>query len=268
MTDLTLQRVDTDYQFENVMTGDVLPDLDFLWRRMSEATVATVAQQPPGKVLDVGSGASKELFRLADLGWETYAVDPSNHMLGVSQLIGERTDAKVTLVRAIGERLPFADGSLDVVACQAALDHFADRYAFIREAARVVKPSGRVVISLNNFEGLACKLGRPLHPLAKASRLHHCAEWPCWQIPPDHNFKGDWRLVQQLGGPWLTLERAYGISLMCMFYGWGHLLRRLPRGLAQRLLRLSDRIAYARPAWSDVIVSVWRPVARQGRDPS
>ncbi len=59
----------------------------------------------------------------------------------------------------------------------------------------------------------------------------------------------------------LKLERAYGVSLLCMFYGWGHLLHRLPDGLAQRLLRLADRIAYGRPAWSDVIVSVWRPVA-------
>jgi SAM-dependent methyltransferase len=264
MADITLQ-VDIDYQFEHVMTGSVLPDLDFLWRRMGEATVATVAELPPGKVLDVGSGASKELLRLAELGWDAYAVDPSSHMLGVSQIFGERSDAKVKLVRAIGERLPFADASLDVVACQAALDHFADRRAFMREAARVVKPAGRVVISLNNFEGLACKLGRLLHPLARASRLHHCAEWPCWEIPPDHTFKGDWPLVRKLGGPELRLERAFGVSLLCMFYGWGHMLNRLPGGMARRLLELADGIAYGRPGLSDVIVSVWRPAAAQER---
>jgi SAM-dependent methyltransferase len=268
MADITLQRIDTDYQFDHVMTGDVLPDLDFLWRRMSEATVETVAERPPGRVLDVGSGASKELFRLAELGWDAYALDPSAHMLGVSQIAGEGADATVKLVRAIGERLPFADGSLDVVACQAALDHFGDRHAFMREAARIVKPDGRVVVSLNNFEGLASKLGRLLHPLAKASRLHHCADWPCWQIPPDHNFKGDWQVVRELGGPWLTLQHAYGISMLCMLYGWGHLLHRLPAPVAQRLLRLADRIAHNRPAWSDVIVSVWRPVSGQESEAS
>ncbi|MCH8994042.1 MAG: class I SAM-dependent methyltransferase [Chloroflexi bacterium] len=262
MADITVPRIDTDYQFEHVMTGAVLPDLDFLWRRMSEAMVATVATLPPGRVLDVGSGPSRELFQLAELGWDAYAVDPSNHMLGVTQIAGEETEATVKLVRAIGERLPFADASLDVVACQAALDHFADRHAFMKEAARVIKPGGRVVISLNNFEGLATKLGRLLHPLAKRSRLHHCADWPCWQIPPDHMFKGDWPLVKQLGGSYLTLERAYGVSLLCMFYGWGHLLSRLPDGVAQRALGLADRIAHGRPAWSDVIVSVWRPAAR------
>ncbi len=255
--------VDTDYRLEHFVSGPLLPDLEFLYRRISEATVETIAEKPPGRVLDVGSGASREMTSLARLGWDTCAVDPSAHMLGAARLVGEEMQASVQLARAIGERLPFADASLDVVACQAALDHFADPRAFMEEAARVVRPTGRVIVSLNNFEGLACRLGRLLHPAARASRLHHCADWPCWQIPADHTFKGDWQVVRQLGDPWLALDRAYGISLLCMFYGWGHLLRRLPGGLAQRLLRLADRIAYTRPSWSDVIVSVWRPVSGQ-----
>ena len=263
---MTLPQVDTDYKFDHVMTGEVLPDLDYLWRRMGEAMVETIAEAPPGTVLDVGSGASKELYRLAKLGWDAHAVDPSGHMLGVSRLSGDET--QLTLVRAIGERLPFADASLDVVACQAALDHFADRHAFMEEAARVVKPTGRVVVSLNNFEGLACKLGRLLHPLARASRLHHCSDWPCWDIPPDHTFKGDWQVVQRLGGDKLSLESAYGVSLFCMLYGWGHLLSRLPTNVAQRLLRLVDSFGYGRPSWSDVIVSVWRPVSAQESEAS
>lgn len=261
---MTLPQVDTEYQFEHVMSGDVLPDLDYLWTRMSEATVETVASDPPGRVLDVGSGASKELFQLVRLGWETYAVDASAHMLGVSRLIGEQEGEdvqSVRMVRAIGERLPFADASLDVVACQAALDHFSDRFAFMEEAARLVKPTGRVIITLNNFEGLACKLGRLMHRPARASRLHHCSDWPCWDIPPDHTFKGDWQVVRELGHPSLVLDHAYGISLLCMLYGWGHLLSRLPDGLAQRLLRFTDRVAYGHPSWSDVIVSVWRPAS-------
>lgn len=259
--DMALPSVDTDYHLEHFVSGPLLPDVEYLYRRISDVTVGTILEAPPGRVLDVGSGASREMARLADLGWETFAMDPSGHMLGASRLAGADMKSRVQLVRAIGERLPFEDASLDVVSCQAALDHFADRGAFMEEAARVVRPGGRVIISLNNFEGLACRLGRLLHPAAKVSRVHHCADWPCWQIPADHTFKGDWQTVQDLGRPKLTLERAFGISLLCMFYGWGHVLSRLPGGLAQRLLRLGDRIAYRRPSWSDVIVSVWRPAA-------
>ena len=265
---MTHPTIDTDYQFGHVMEGAILPDLDFLWNRMTDAIVETIAELPRGSVLDVGSGASKELVRLAKLGFQAWAVDPSGHMLGMSQMTGDEAEASIILVRAIGEELPFADKSVDIVACQAALDHFSDRHAFMREAARIVKPDGHVVISLNNFEGLACQIGRKLHPLARASRLHHCSDWPCWDIPPDHTFKGDWPVVKALGGPGLVLESAYGVSMLCMVYGWGHLLRRLPESVSKRLLHAADRFAYSRPALSDVIVSVWRPVQDSAADAS
>lgn len=263
-----MHEVDTEYQFDHVMTGAILPDLDFLWNRMSDATVETIVALPKGRVLDVGSGASKELIRLAEADWDAWAVDPSAHMLGMSQITENDAAASIKLVRSIGEQLPFADDSFDVVYCQAALDHFADRNAFMAEAARIVRPDGRVVISLNNFEGLACKLGRVLHPAAKASRIHHCADWPCWNIPPDHTFKGDWPLVKTLGGDSLVLAEAYGVALLTMLYGWGHLLKRLPSPLARRLLRTADSFARSRPALSDVIVTVWKPVPQSETDAS
>jgi len=45
-------------------------------------------------------------------------------------------------------RLPFADGSLDVVICTYVLEHVADARACIAEIARVVKPGGNVFISV------------------------------------------------------------------------------------------------------------------------
>jgi SAM-dependent methyltransferase len=256
---MTTPAVDTDYQLEHFISGPITPDLAFLFQRVADATVETVAEAPPGRVVDVGSGSSRELARLAQLGWEAYAVEPSVPMLGLARGVNEELGTDVQLVRAIGERLPFADASLDAVTCQGALDHFADRHAFMREAARVLKPAGRAVIALHNFEGLTTKLGRAIHPAAKASGLHHCADWPCWQMPPDHNFKGDWPLIRELGRPWLTLERAFGLCLMSQFYGWGRVLARLPEGLTRRVLGALDRAAYRRPSWSDEIVSVWRP---------
>jgi SAM-dependent methyltransferase len=258
---MALPAVDTDYQLEHFISGPILPDLAFLFQRIADATVETVAEAPRGRVVDVGSGSSRELARLAQLGWEAYAIEPSVPMLGLARGVNDEMGTDVRLIRAIGERLPFPDASLDAVTCQGALDHFADRHAFMREAARVLKPTGRAVIALHNFEGLTTKLGRLFHPAAKTSRLHHCAEWPCWQIPPDHTFKGDWPLIRGLGRPWLTLERAYGICMLSQFYGWGRVLGRLPAGVSRRMLRALDRAAYRRPSWSDEIVSIWRPLS-------
>jgi SAM-dependent methyltransferase len=253
--------VDLDYQLEHFISGPLLPDIAYLFDRVADATVATVAEREPGRVLDVGSGASREMGRLAAMGWEAYALDASQHMLGASRLAANGDRPDVRLVRAIGERLPFDDASLDAVTCQCALDHFGDRHAFMREAARVVKPDGRVIVSLNNFDGLACRLGRSLHPIARGTRLHRCADWPCWSIPPDHTFKGNWDVVRTLGGRTLRLDQAYGISLLTMFYGWGHTLNRVPAHARRLALETADGIAYSRPSLADVIVSVWRPTS-------
>jgi SAM-dependent methyltransferase len=44
--------------------------------------------------------------------------------------------------------LPFADGSFDVVACQFGVMFFPDRVRAFREAARVLRPGGRYVVSV------------------------------------------------------------------------------------------------------------------------
>jgi SAM-dependent methyltransferase len=43
--------------------------------------------------------------------------------------------------------LPFADASFDCVLCVEAMFHFSSRRRFFREAARVLKPAGRLVCS-------------------------------------------------------------------------------------------------------------------------
>ena len=50
-------------------------------------------------------------------------------------LAGKIGLANVQPTFALAERLPFTDGTLDVVSCRLAAHHFADAPAFCREAA-------------------------------------------------------------------------------------------------------------------------------------
>ena len=51
-----------------------------------------------------------------------------------------------TDVRAVGERLPFADATFDAAISYAVLEHVRDPFACAAEIGRVVRPGGRIVI--------------------------------------------------------------------------------------------------------------------------
>jgi len=62
----------------------------------------------------------------------------------------EARDRAKCVIQGVGEQLPFADGSFDVVFSHEVLEHVADDHACVREMARVARPQGRIVIFVPN----------------------------------------------------------------------------------------------------------------------
>ncbi|GAA0441669.1 hypothetical protein GCM10009544_00360 [Streptomyces stramineus] len=58
-----------------------------------------------------------------------------------------RTPARLRFARGAAEKMPFGEGSFDRLYSVEAAQHFRDLGAFAREAARVVRPGGRVVVA-------------------------------------------------------------------------------------------------------------------------
>jgi demethylmenaquinone methyltransferase/2-methoxy-6-polyprenyl-1,4-benzoquinol methylase len=113
----------------------------------------------PGRAhLDVGSGTglcaaiSQEIVGPAG---RTVALDPSTGMLEMARRRGVR---ETVVGRA--ERLPFADGTFDLVSMSYMLRHVEDLSLAFTEAHRVLRPGGRIVI----FE-----LTSPSNPVARAA---------------------------------------------------------------------------------------------------
>ena len=248
---------DLSYTFNDEI--DSHQDSRFLYERVAEALLEEGATKG-GRTLDVACGVGKFIVRLSHQGVEGWGMDPSPHMLGINRWLFP--DRNVVLLRGVGETLPFLDATFDRVICQEALDHFPHPRAFVREAARILKPNGRLIISLANYESLSCRLGRLRRRLAQ-SLFHRPLPplRPYWQPPPDHYNKGDLSFVQGLGNGSLKLERCYGVSLMWLTSGWGPWLERLPRPLSANILAAFDSIAYRTPMLADIMISVWRPVA-------
>ena len=234
-------------------------DNKYLVRRLDQAMLEEghVAQ---GRTLDVACGVGNLAANVSKNGTQGWGLDPSPEMLGISRWL--HTDGEVVLVRGVAEKLPFRDGSFDRLICQGALDHFVDPHSFLSEAVRCVRPgSGRVIISLANFQSLSCRLGRLRRALARLVRRRSTpAQRPYWEPPADHFHRGDLPFIRGLGGETHRLERCYGISLMRFFYGWGPVLDRLPTSLANALLFALDKVAQRAPGLADVIISVWEPV--------
>jgi SAM-dependent methyltransferase len=97
----------------------------------------------PGRCLDLGCGTGVALPALAALGWTTVGVDVSADQLRVARERAQAAGAELVLADAAA--LPFEDSSFDAVASLVTHTDFEDASAVFAEAARVLRPGGRLV---------------------------------------------------------------------------------------------------------------------------
>ena len=129
----------------------------------------------------------------------------------------------------------------------------------MRELARVLKPDGRAIIGISNFDSLSCLLGRGLYGLSERFGRPLYQGRNYWDIPANHTFRGTYDVLRNLGQPHLKLVECRGISLFWLFRRWTQLLEAMPGPLAWSALAVLDRVAYRLPRLADLLVSVWQP---------
>lgn len=103
------------------------------------------------RVLDVGSGFGRHVFECARRGARVVALDyaddevvETRDTLAAMVAAGEITPDHLTgVLRGDARRLPFADGSFDVVITSEVLEHIQDDVTAIAEMVRVLRPGGR-----------------------------------------------------------------------------------------------------------------------------
>jgi 2-polyprenyl-6-hydroxyphenyl methylase / 3-demethylubiquinone-9 3-methyltransferase len=94
------------------------------------------------RVLDIGSGGGFLTESFADAGAVVTGVDPARNSVLVAQKHAVHQGHEIDYAVGIGEALPFADESFDVVTCCDVLEHVDDLSQVLAETARVLKPGG------------------------------------------------------------------------------------------------------------------------------
>src|SRR5437868_3804722 len=107
--------------------------------------------EPGERVLDLGSGAGTDSLVAAQMvgpAGSVTGVDMTPEMLAKARAAAAEAGAgNVEFVDSEAERLPFADGSFDVVISNGVIDLIPDKDAVFSELFRVLTPGGRMQIA-------------------------------------------------------------------------------------------------------------------------
>jgi 2-polyprenyl-3-methyl-5-hydroxy-6-metoxy-1,4-benzoquinol methylase len=160
------------------------------------------------RVLDDGCGEGRFARKLAAAGAEVVALDFTRPLARAAY---ERRVPGQLTIRGTAERLPLGSASVDLVVSYLVLVDVPDYRAAIREATRVLRPGGRLVVANTSFMSVAAGWVRD----AEGKRLHY---------PMDHYLEERPIELKWAGIEILNWHRPLG-AYMKAFLGAGLVLR-------------------------------------------
>lgn len=111
------------------------------------------------------------------------------------------------LVEAAAENVPLADASFDLALSEYGASIWADPYRWVPEAARLLRPGGRLVFMRNSTLVVLCQSLKPpaTEQLVRPQRGLHRIEWEDTGEIEFHLGHGDW--IDVLRGSEFEVER-------------------------------------------------------------
>src|SRR6516165_3611980 len=146
------------------LTGErTIPDLDIenYWFRRHQVVYQRLAPRCAGRdVLEAGCGEGYGADLIAGVARRVVAVDYDTTAVAH---VATRYP-RVEVMQANLAELPLADASVDVVVNFQVIEHLWDQTQFVRECARVLRPSGLLMVSTPNRITFSPGRDTPINP--------------------------------------------------------------------------------------------------------
>ncbi len=116
-------------------------------RRLKKSRLPT-----PAKILDIGSGHGELIAMMRGaLSCKTYACDCTTGLMRLP-------DQEVAQIDLNTDALPYPDAFFDAVTCTEVVEHLENFRHMLREAGRVTKPGGTVILTTPNILNLKSRV--------------------------------------------------------------------------------------------------------------
>jgi SAM-dependent methyltransferase len=158
-------------------------------------------------VVELGSGTAYISAKLARRGARPVAVDPTPAQLDTARRLQEATGLEFPLVEAPAEAVPLPDASFDLAVSEYGASLWADPQKWLAEAARLLRPGGRLLFLTNSALAHLCTPDTDDAPIA--STLQRPQFGP-WEVAWEGYAGAEFHLSH---GDWIRLLRANGFRL-------------------------------------------------------
>ena len=120
------------------------------WQEEIEELCQNIDDLESKKILDLGCGMGGFSVALSRNEIDVVPLDFNSDYCQITKLRGERYDLRLSPVNGMGEQLPFRNCSFDAVTCFDVLEHVYNPAQVLSEAYRVLKPGGKMLLTLIN----------------------------------------------------------------------------------------------------------------------
>jgi len=153
-------------------------------------------------VVELGCGTAYFSAWLSKRGARPVGVDPTPAQLATAREMQREFGLEFPLVEAVAEDVPLPDAEFDLAVSEYGASIWADPYRWVPEAARLLRPGGRLVFLRNSTLLVLCQTLEPpaTEQLVRPQRGLHRIDWEDTGEVEFHLGHGDWIALLRKSG--------------------------------------------------------------------